>query len=336
MKVAVIGCGNISKLHFIALSENPDIQIIAVADIKPERADMAAAKYGAKAYYSFDELLENEAPDAIHICTPHYLHTAMAAKALEKGINVLTEKPCSATLEEVDALRKAQAISGKQVGICFQNRYNACTQYVKGVIESGDMGKVKAIRAFVTWSRDKDYYADDWHGTLEKECGGVLINQAIHTVDLIQYFGGKCKKLTAHTSNDHLKGIIEVEDNASILMELESGVTAMLYATTAYAENSDVFVEILLEKGKLRLEAEKLFAIDEKGEMLQIKCGSDIVFHGESYWGSGHSALINDFYSCLKDGKKFEIDAFEGGHAAKIVAASYKSSALNESVEVDL
>lgn len=336
MKVAVIGCGNISKLHFIALSENPDIKITAVADIKPERADEAAAEYGAKAYYSFDELLENEELDAVHICTPHFLHTAMAAKALAKGINVLTEKPCSATLEEVDALRKAQTLSGKQVGICFQNRYNSCVQYAKTVINSGDMGKVKGIRAFVTWSRDEAYYSDDWHGTLEKECGGVLINQAIHTVDLVQYLGGKCQKLTAHVANDHLKGVIEVEDNASILMELEGGVTAMLYATTAYAENSDVFVEILTEKGRLRLEGERLYAFDEKGEIAEIKCGSDIVYHGKSYWGSGHSALINDFYSCLKSGKKFEIDAFEGGHAAKIVAASYKSSASGESVEVDL
>ena len=90
MKVAVIGCGNISKMHFIALSENPDTEIIAVADIKKDRADAAASEYGAKAYYSIDELLENEAPDAIHICTPHYLHTAMAAKALAKGIHVLT------------------------------------------------------------------------------------------------------------------------------------------------------------------------------------------------------------------------------------------------------
>lgn len=130
------------------------------------------------------------------------------------------------------------------------------------------MGKIKAIRAFVTWSRDEDYYSDDWHGTLEKECGGVLINQAIHTVDLVQYFGGKCKSLTAHVANDHLKGKIEVEDNASVLMKLENGVTAMLYATTAYAENSDVFIEILTEKGKLRLEGEKLYAFDEK-EILQ-------------------------------------------------------------------
>ncbi len=336
MKVAVIGCGNISKMHFIALNDNPDTEIIAVADIKPERADAMAAKYGAKAYYSFDELLEKAKPDAVHICTPHYLHTAMAAKALERGINVLTEKPCSTTLEEVNALRKAQSSSGKQVGICFQNRYNSCVQYAKNIIDSSAMGKVRSIRAFVTWSRDKAYYSDDWHGTLDMECGGVLINQAIHTVDLIQYFGGKCKALTAHTANDHLKGIIEVEDNASVLMELENGITALLYATTAYAENSAVLIEILMDKGRLRLEGEKLYAFDEKGEIAEIKCGSEVVYHGESYWGSGHSALINDFYDCIKNGNNFEIDAFEGGHAAKIVAASYKSSKTGEKVNVEL
>ena len=156
MKAAVIGCGNISKMHFIALSGNPETEIVAVADIKPERADGMAEKYGAKAYYSFDELLEKEKPDVIHICTPHYLHTEMAVKALSKGINVLTEKPCSTTAEEVDALRKAQSESGKQVGVCFQNRFNSAVQNAKNILNSGSMGKVRAVRAFVTWFRDKE------------------------------------------------------------------------------------------------------------------------------------------------------------------------------------
>ncbi len=336
MKAAVIGCGNISRMHFIALSDNPETEIIAVADIKPERADGMAEKYGAKAYYSFDELLEAEKPDVVHICTPHYLHTGMAIKALGKGINVLTEKPCSTTAEEVEALRKAQKESGKQVGICFQNRYNSAVQQAKCIIDSASMGKIKAVRAFVTWFRNADYYSDDWHGTLDKECGGVLINQAIHTVDLVQYFGGKCRKLDAHISNDSLKGVIEVEDTASVRMELDGGVTAVLYATTAYAENSDVFIEILMEKGNLRLEGEKLFVFNGNGKATEVQCDSEIVYHGESYWGSGHSALINDFYDCIKNGKSFDIDAFEGGHAAKIVAASYLSAQTNQAVNIDL
>lgn len=334
MKVAVIGCGSVSGMHFMALSKNPDTEIVAVADIKPERADKAAAEFGGKAYYDFDELIANEELDCIHICTPHYLHTPMAIKALDNGINVLTEKPCSVSAAEADALFEAQKRSGKQVGVCFQNRYNDCVQYVKEIIENGSMGKVKSVRAFVTWSRGEDYYSDDWHGTLDKECGGVLINQSIHTVDLVHYFGGKCESLIAHTSNDHLQGIIEVEDTASILMKLENGVNAVFYATLAYAENSDVIIEVVFEKGRLRTEGEKLYCFDENNSLKEIELNSDKVFHGKHYWGSGHSALINDFYDCLKSGKPFEIDASEGGLAAKIVSACYESAKQNKIIEI--
>ena len=334
MKVAVIGCGNISRMHLDALRENPDTEIIAVADIKPERADKTAKEYGANAYYSFDELLKNEKPDSVHICTPHYLHTDYAVKALRSGINVLTEKPCSVSFEEIEKLRDAQKSSGKQVGICFQNRYNNCVCIAKNIINEKKLGEILSIRAFVTWSRGEDYYSDDWHGTSEKECGGVLINQAIHTVDLIQYLGGKCKKVTAHVSNDHLKGIIEVEDNASVIMELESGKTAMLYATTAYAENSDVLIEISFEKGKLRLEGDRIYSIDSDSGIKEIGEKPETIYHGQSYWGVGHTILINDYYNCLKNNKNFLIDAFEGSDALKIVLAAYESSYKGESIDI--
>lgn len=334
MKVAVIGCGSVSVMHFNALKENPDTEIAAVADIKPERADKKAAEYGARAYYDFDELLANEELDCVHICTPHYLHTPMAVKALNKGINVILEKPCSVSMKEIEELRNAEKSSGKQLGICFQNRYNDCVREAKKIIDSGEMGCVKSVRAFVTWERGEGYYSDDWHGTLEKECGGVLINQSIHTMDLVQYLGGKCKKVTSHVSNDHLKGIIEVEDTASALLELENGVTAVFYATLAYAENSDVFIEITLEGGKLRLEGEKLYSIGKDGKLTEVTEKPDAVYHGQRYWGSGHSVLIDDFYYCLKSGDKFEIDAVEGGRAAMIVAACYESSKSGKTIEI--
>jgi predicted dehydrogenase len=190
-----------------------------------------------------------------------------------------------------------------------------------------------SARAFVTWSRGEDYYSDDWHGTIEKECGGVLINQSIHTLDLIEHLCGKCRKVTAHVSNDHLKGIIEVEDNASGLMELENGITAMMYATTAYAENSDVLIDITLEKGKLRIEGEKL-CIQNGGGFTDVTKKNESVYHGQSYWGTGHGALINDFYDCLKSGRKFAIDAYEGSVAARAVFAAYKSSESGLNIEL--
>lgn len=334
MKVAVIGCGNVSVMHFDALKNNPDTEITAVADIKPERADKKAEEFGAKAYYDFDTLLENEELDCVHICTPHYLHTPMAIKALEKGINVLLEKPCSVSMKEINELRAAEKKSGKSLGICFQNRYNACVREAKRIIGSGEMGAVKSVRAFVTWMRDEEYYSDDWHGTLDKECGGVLINQSIHTMDLVQYLGGKCKKVTAHVSTDKFRGIIEVEDTASALLELENGTTAVFYATLAFADNSDVFIEISLENGKLRIEGEKLYSIDKDGKSTEITDTADTVYHGQRYWGSGHSVLIDDYYYCLKSGEKFEIDSVEGGRAAMIVAACYESSRSGGPIEI--
>ena len=122
-------------------------------------------------------------------------------------------------------------------------------KYVKNVIDSGKMGKVLALRGFLTWKRDENYYSDDWHGTLEKEGGGVLINQAIHTIDLLQYFGGGCNGVTAHIANDHLKGVIEVEDTATALLTMKNGANAVLYATTAFATDSRVLIDIKFEKG---------------------------------------------------------------------------------------
>ena len=160
----------------------------------------------------------------------------------------------------------------------------------------------------------------------------MLINQAIHTVDLIQYLGGKCKKVTAHVSNDHLKGIIEVEDNASVLMELEGGKTALLYATTAYAENSKVFIEFSFESGMLRLEGDTLYSIDNDGNIYKYEEKTDTEYHGKSYWGTGHSALINDYYDCIKNNRIFGINSFEGSEAAKIVLAAYESSKSGKSI----
>ncbi len=334
MKIGIVGCGNVAKNHFTALENIKNCEITAVCDIKRERADEKAKEFNANPYYSFEEMLKNEEFDCIHIATPHYLHTQMAIKALKKGINVFLEKPCSVSLEEIQELEKAQKESEKQLGVCFQNRYNSGVVLAKDIIDSEKFGKVKGIRAFITWCRDADYYSDDWHGALDKECGGVLINQSIHTVDLIQYLGGECKSVSAHAFNDHLKGVIEVEDTVCVLMELENKVTALLYATTAHNENSDVIIDIKLEKATLRLEGDRLYKLEGNDEISLLSEKTKDTFVGESYWGHGHSAIIKDFYDCLDTGRKFKIDSKEGGKAAKIVCACYESNIKNQKVEV--
>lgn len=330
MKVAVVGCGNISRLHFAAADANPLTDLVAAVDIKGDRARAYAEKYGINAYTDYDEMLEKEHPDIVHICTPHYLHTPYAIKALEKGINVFCEKPCSVSDDEVEQLRNAQEKSGAHFGVCFQNRYNKCIQYIKNAQSAGKTGRLLGIRAFVTWNRGEKYYSDDWHGTREKECGCLLINQAIHTLDLIEYIGGNISALTAHVSNDHLQGIIEGEDTASILFDLENGAKAVFYGTTAYGTDAPVIIEAAFENGTYRTEGEKLYETTD-GVIKEIPLET-LQAGGKQYWGSGHPAIINDFYSSISEGRPFATDAFSGGKAAKTVFAAYRSSDTNSKI----
>lgn len=332
MRVAVIGCGNISRVHFKAIEDNPKLTLVAVADIIEERAKAKAEAYGVNYYLSLTELLRNEDVDCVHICTPHYIHTPLAIEAAEKGISVLIEKPCSMTFSQLDELRRVQEKTGVQVGVCFQNRYNDCVQYVRRLIGSGEAGPVKGVRAFVTWSRGESYYSDDWHGTLEKEGGGLLINQAIHTIDLMRIFGGRCKGVTCHISNDHLQGKIQVEDSAMALFELENAGNAVFYGTTAFAADAPVIIEVLFEDYSLRCEGERLFRIGKDGTVAEIGETVAREYAGKNYWGHGHSALINDFYDCLESGRRFEIDAFEGGEALKMVLGCYESAKENRKI----
>lgn len=159
MKISIVGCGGISRTHIGAVRDIPDARIISVADCIPERAEAAAKQCGAKAYTSLEDMLAGEKPDVLHICTPHYLHVPMAVYAMERGVDVLCEKPCAMTEGQLEELRECQRRTGRQFGVCFQNRYNRSVQYLKNIIDSKTYGELIGMRAFVTWKRDADYYA---------------------------------------------------------------------------------------------------------------------------------------------------------------------------------
>ena len=332
MRVSVVGCGGVSKSHLTALSEMENVEISSVVDIKKDRADSAASRYNCKAYYDFDSMLEEDKPDCIHICTPHYLHADMAVKALNRGINVLCEKPCAITAEGLSRIRLARLMSEAQFGVCFQNRYNESVLLIKRLIEKEEYGRVISARAMVHWERNEDYYSDDWHGTLEKEGGGVVVNQAIHTHDLLRFLVGKnIKAVTAHVCNDHLKGVIEVEDTVNALFEFEDGVKAIYNATTAFSDNLPVLIDVICEKATLRIEGDNAYVITD-GEIRQLHIADNTGFTGKNYWGKGHTSLISDFYDCLLSDRKFPIDAIEGGKAVEEFLAIYKSSETGEKV----
>ncbi|MBQ8782994.1 MAG: Gfo/Idh/MocA family oxidoreductase [Clostridia bacterium] len=335
MKINLVGCGGISKCHLNAINvlKDKDIELTAVADIVPERADRAAQDNNCRAYYDYIEMLDNEKPDVVHICTPHYLHVEMAVEALKRNINVVLEKPCGTSADGLKQLIKAEEKSNGKVAVCFQNRYNSSVVFAKELIESKKYGDVKSARAVVTWRRDEDYYnADEWRGTWAQECGGVLINQAIHTHDLMQYLCGKTTDtVEGHISNFHLKETIEVEDTASVYFTYTDGSRAVYFATNAAGSNSDPIVEITCEKAVVRVEGSTVYKIDNGAQVIfSQKSESDFV--GKKEWGDSHTHLISDFYDCVRADKPFFINAKEASRAVYELLAVYESSKSGKTI----
>ncbi len=307
LRSAIVGCGGIAQVHARALSEMPEAELIAFADVIPERAETMAGKYGGRAYSSLDELLGHEKIDVLHICTPHYLHTPMAQAAAERGINVFTEKP--PVIDRQQWTEFKQLGDKVRVGICFQNRYNGSTRALKDLLSTGEPGKVLGSRGFVTWRRDAPYYTESgWRGALSTEGGGALINQAIHTLDLMAYFLGPGQVLGASLSNRHLKGIIEVEDTLEAALDF-GDARGLFYAATAYSLDAPIIFELACENATLRLEGERFTRIWRDGRMEQEDyTAPDPTVPGKSYWGSSHRRCIEDFYRCVVSGERFPND----------------------------
>ena len=300
-RVGLVGCGGIAHVHAAVLKEMTDIDFAACADIRPERAAAFEAEYGCKAYDSMEHMLEAERLDAVHLCTPHYLHPPMAALAAERGIAVFTEKPPA--MEEEGWEMILSAARKVPVGICFQNRYNANVLACRKILEEGAYGALKGIRAFVTWNRYAEYYTStDWKGKWATEGGGALINQAIHTLDLVVRFLGAPDAVESAMRNHHLRGVTEVEDTAEIWLRKEDR-TALIYASTAYCADRPVIIELHFEKADVRLENDTLTLLQGE-EQTVIPCRMDASL-GRSYWGAGHKTCIQDFYRCVRTGEPY-------------------------------
>lgn len=333
LKCAIVGCGGIAQVHGEVLHALETADLRAFADIRPERAQAMAERYGGNAYSSLEELLAREELDVLHICTPHVLHTPMAGLAAEKGIHVFSEKPPVINEEQWEEFR---SLGEKvRVGVCFQNRYNPETQLLRRLLESGEFGAVRGARAFVTWHRDVPYYVESgWRGALATEGGGVLINQSIHTMDLLVYLLGRPTWVDASLANHHLKGVIEVEDTFEARIEFD-GRPALFFATTGHCEDSPVLVEIVCENAVLRMEGGKLSIRRKDGSIEHRETPAPAApTTGKAYWGAGHGACIADFYDSVLTGKAFPNDIPGITDTARLMLAAYRSARESHPTEL--
>ena len=317
MKVCIIGAGIIGRVHLATL-KNGGYDIIAVCDIDLSRANKVIEEFSlqAKAYSDYKEMLLTERPDGVHICTPHYLHAEMIIFALNNDINVLCEKPLCIKTDDIDKILLAEQSSNAILGVCHQNRYNKENLFIKDYLSSK---KVISAHGQMVWHRDKAYYAQgEWRGKWLTEGGGVLTNQALHTLDLMQWLLGAPTSLSATIDNVHLKDAIEVEDVAFINMD-DGRYT--FFATTFAGADFPVQLTFIVNDGSIVQVTDGNVIKD--GQVI-FSSLTDLGFGKECY-GSGHIALINDFYAHVKDGKKFFIDGKEASKVIKIILATYQS-----------
>lgn len=311
MKAVIVGYGVIGRLHGKILREMGHLSAICDVD-----SDALADVDDVKKYSDYLNMLDEEHPDSVHICTPHYLHADMVIEALKRNINVICEKPLCIKVEDIDRILEAEKNSKAILGVCHQNRYNPCNVYVKEYLADK---KILGASGQVSWVRDARYYESGaWRGKWETEGGGVLINQALHTLDLLIWLCGMPEGLIASVDNLTLKGAIEVEDTATILAKGESGFS--FFATNGSACNLPVELTVKTEDEVIKV-LPRIALIGEK----KMDFPKEKYVGPKACYGDGHGALFTHFYECVENGSHFPIDGEEGAKVIRVILSAYKS-----------
>lgn len=332
LKVAVVGLGDISKIHIPAIQKSPDAKLVAVCDLDESLADSVP---GVHFYTDFHVMLEKEALDCVHICLPHYLHLSVTKACVEKGIHVLQEKPLALNTEESLELVKLEKEHPEiKICICHQNRYNETFEMLREIVQGGEYGKIVGIKGLVTWFRPKSYYdTKPWRGLMEYAGGGVMINQSIHTLDLMQLLGGKIESIRGSITQ-LLEYGIEVEDTAVANLRFKNGATGLFFATNSNAANSSVEIQVILENGTFTIKDSILTKINKDGqkeEMIEDSKLSGTKF----YYGASHIKIIHTFYSCIINDTQDYVHVEDSLPSIKMIDAIRRSSELNKSIVME-
>ena len=336
IRVAIIGCGAIFPMHAISIKLCEDTELIAVCDTDLERANKKASEFECKAYTDYKEMIENEALDSVHICLPHYLHAPVAIYCMKKGLNVLTEKPMATKREDAVAMMETAKECGVKFACIFQNRFNHGNKLIKSALDSGKLGKIYGAKCSVTWHRDEAYYkSGEWRAKLYEGGGGVIINQAIHTIDAMRYLMNSDVVRVESTVATRGKLDIEVEDTAEGVIEFENGVLANFHAINYYSKDSQISLEFDCQNGTATLLGDTATIRFNDGTTQVSKPADDeFVDYGnvKNYWGVCHYKQISDFYNYIKTGEAMYIPVESAFKTQDVVFAIYESGREHKTI----
>jgi predicted dehydrogenase len=329
LAVGIVGGGNISETHARAAAEIAGLQVAAVTGSNLERVRALAARYGAAVFPEVDALVRHRPLDLVLLGSPSGLHGQQGIAAARQGLHVLTEKPVDVSVERADALIDECETAGVRLGVFFQDRFAPAFVRVKAALEAGALGRPLLASARVKWWRQPEYYsASRWRGTGDLDGGGALINQGIHTVDLLLWLLGDVQRVfaTARTA----RHAIEVEDTLVATLEFAGGAVATLEATTAAFPGYARQVEISGTEGTIVLHQDRLLAADLRTPWPGLAPGeTDSNPSARSPTVSdmrGHRAALEDFVAAIREGHPPRCDGREGRRSLAVVEALYRSA----------
>jgi len=343
---ALIGCGAVGAHHVTAISQLRNARLAAVCDVFEPSARHCGEQAGVPWYTDYRKMLERDDVDIVDVCTPSGLHMKPALAAIAAGKHVVVEKPLEITLDRCDRMIAAADKAGVQLATIFPSRFGLAAQELRKAVDAGRFGRLTIGDAYVRWWRDQAYYdSGGWRGTWKLDGGGALINQSIHSVDLIQWYMGPARAVSAMAGCVAHTGI-EVDDATIVAVEWACGALGVIQGTTAAWPGLDRRIVVSGDAGSAVLEEDKLVywqfrrerkrdAFIRAGEVAAEDMGSGasdpIAFSPEN-----HRRQLADFVRALDRGTKPLVDGREGRKSVEIVLAAYKSAETGRRVELPL
>lgn len=339
---AVVGLG-MGQHHVGAIRKVPGAKLVAVCDVREDRLKTVSERAGCLAYDSYDRLLENPEVQVVNICTPSGTHADFVVKAAAAGKNILCEKPLDVRLESIDRMLAAAKQHGVKLAGIFQRRMSGVNQSARQAVRDGRLGRLAIVDVSVRWWRTQGYYNADggWRGTWALDGGGAVMNQGVHSVDMLQFIGGPVKSVYAKTA--HLTHDIETEDTAVALLTFESGAFGTITATTsAYPglhedvhvhgdRGSIVIVDGQLRSWRIKQDNDPDHALEkaEEAEMIE-RFGPRPSGSGASdpmaISLDGHGEQIADMVAAIRENRGVAVPGEEARHAVELITALYRSA----------
>jgi len=341
IRFGVIGGGMIGPFHAEAISQLDDAELVAVATTKEQTAKPFAEKFGVKAWYTdYRDLLQRKDIDAVNVCTPNFLREEITTFAAEHGKHVLVEKPIAMNLMQADKMIEACQKAGVKLGVIFQHRFAEDVILVKKTINKGGFGKLIMGDVYVKWFRTQKYYDSGvWRGTLDKEGGGALINQAVHTIDLLQWFMGDVDRLFAFVDTAIHK--IDVEDIAVATVRFKSGALGVIEGSTAVYPGLPARLDIHGERGTAILQDDSITFSNLVGlgrkksqeETRESRKLGDTSSDPRHHTSEKHRLQIKDFIEAIKEDREPLVNGVEGRKSLEIIWAIYQSAKTGATVK---